>query len=727
MQHRKQHYASVITATLFTAIITGTIAAFGADTPANQHDPTAQPGEKATAEVPEILVTATRSAADPVNTPAAVSVITAADLRERQMTRTLPEALRETPGIMVQKTAHGHGSPYIRGFTSFRNLFLIDGIRLNNSVFRPGPNQYWNTVDPLSLDRLEVVRGPGSVLYGSDAVGGTVNAITRSPWTYQEQGVKAGGNASYRYSTAEASSTVRTELSLTIGKNFGVLAGGSFKNFGDLDVGGDYGRLPRTGYDEWDGDVKLEFSPSDEHRFTFAFQNVDQDDIWRTHKTVKGVDWHETDHGTEINRIFDQDRHLAYVRYEGRKLGRFIDAVKLTLSWQEQEELRRRVRSNLRRERQGFEVDTWGAGLQLESPSPVGRWTYGAEFYRDYVDSFKRSWNADGSFRGEEIQGPVADDSTYDLLGIFVQDQIPLGSRVDLILGARYNYIRTDIDKAEDPVTGNRVGINQDWDSVVGSARVMWHIDDNNRWNLWAGVSQGFRAPNLSDLTRLDSARSNEFETGSTNLDPEEYVAYELGLKFRCNRLSLETSYFYTDIDGMIQRTPTGTTNSDGEIIVTKSNSGDGYVHGAELGMNLRFTAQWSLFASGTIMYGKVETFPTSAPYTRKEPLTRLMPPTAIMGLRWDHPRKDLWLEGYCQMADDADHLSSSDKRDTNRIPPGGTPGYAVFSLRGGWQVQEHVKLTAALENILDKDYRIHGSGLNEPGRNLILGMTLSF
>jgi len=85
------------------------------------------------------------------------------------------------PGVMVQKTGHGQGSPYIRGFTGFRTLLMIDGIRLNNAVFRDGPNQYWNTVDPFSIERLEVVKGPSSVLYGSDAIGGTVNVITRGP------------------------------------------------------------------------------------------------------------------------------------------------------------------------------------------------------------------------------------------------------------------------------------------------------------------------------------------------------------------------------------------------------------------------------------------------------------------------------------------------------------------------------------------------------------------
>jgi|GEM_PF-2289221 len=111
---------------------------------------------------------------------------------------------------MVQKTGHGQGFPYIRGFTGYRNLFLIDGFRLNNSVFRDGPNQYWNTVDPLGLHRMELVRGPFSMLYGSDAVGGTVNAIPRGGQDL-EPGSRWDRRIYCRYASAENSSIARVE------------------------------------------------------------------------------------------------------------------------------------------------------------------------------------------------------------------------------------------------------------------------------------------------------------------------------------------------------------------------------------------------------------------------------------------------------------------------------------------------------------------------------------
>ncbi|MFM7183091.1 MAG: TonB-dependent receptor plug domain-containing protein [Verrucomicrobiales bacterium] len=133
--------------------------------------------------LPPVVVTATREMRSILEQPNSVVALDAEKFLETQA-RTLPEALLETPGILVQRTGPAQGSPFVRGFTGYRNLALIDGIRLNNSVFREGPNQYWGTIDPYGLAGIELVKGQGSVLYGSDAIGGTLNALTLRP-TYQ--------------------------------------------------------------------------------------------------------------------------------------------------------------------------------------------------------------------------------------------------------------------------------------------------------------------------------------------------------------------------------------------------------------------------------------------------------------------------------------------------------------------------------------------------------------
>ena len=247
------------------------------------------------------------------------------------------------------------------------------------------------------------------------------------------------------------------------------------------------------------------------------------------------------------------------------------------------------------------------------------------------------------------------------------------------------------------------------------------------KWNLFGGVSQGFRAPNLSDLTRLDSARTNELEVPSPGLEEEKYLQFELGIKGRPSRFSLEASLFYTLIRDQIVRTPTGLTTPDGEDVVEKSNVGDGYTWGVEFGSAWEFVEQWTLFGNLTYIAGKVDTFPTSAPIRTREYIDRLMPLTGQIGVRWDHSLDRFWAETVVHMAAKADRLSTRDASDTQRIPPGGTPGYAVWSIRGGWNITPKMQAVIGFENLLNKSYRVHGSGQNMPGFNFVFTFAADF
>ena len=656
-----------------------------------------------------VIVTATRSPITAFEAPYSANTVSS-ELIERRAYRTTPQALRNVPGVMVQETAAGQGSPYIRGFTGFRNLFLIDGIRLNNSVFRSGPNQYWNTVDPLSVDRFEIIKGPSSVLYGSDAIGGTVNAITLNPYSYRE-GTGFGGRVYQRLASAESSSITRLEMSVSRGERTGLLAGANFKTFGSIEAGGDVGTQENTGYDEWDGDLKLEHFVDPDARLVLAYQHVKQNGVPRTHRTVFAVPFHGTTVGDELKRDLDQERRLLYAQYHKEDMTGGINTVRASLSYQVQDEERDRIRSGNRRDTQGFDVGTLGLWTQLVS----GNVTYGFDYYHDEVDSFSTN---------NPVQGPVADDATYDLLGLYVQALLKRGARWEWLLGVRFSYAAADADSVFDPVSGMPTSVSDDWSAFVGNVRARYALEPG-RWNLYGGISQGFRAPNLSDLTRLDSARSNEFEVPATNLDPEFTTSFELGLKGSLPKLSMQLAGFYTDIEDQIVRVPTGATNTDGETIVTKDNVGDGYVWGIEFESAYRFHPQWTLFGNLTYMEGKVDTFPTAAPVAERQYIDRLMPTTGQIGLRWERPDGRTWGEALAFLVDRADRLSTRDESDTQRIPPGGTPGYGVLHLRGGWQPKRNIDLTFGIENLFDKAYRVHGSGITMPGRNFVFSITV--
>ncbi|MDE0916118.1 MAG: TonB-dependent receptor [Planctomycetota bacterium] len=674
------------------------------------------------ADLGTTVVTPTLSPGDQLDAPYATHVVDQTELDAKGY-RTLPQALRNIPGILVQETSHGQGSPYIRGFTGFRTLALVDGIRLNNSVFRPGPNQYWNTIDAFSIDSLEVVKGPSSVLYGSDAIGGTVNARTRSPWGHSDEPA-ISGEVRYRWADAANFDQSRIDLSATYGQDGGVLIGLTSKSFGDVHGGSQVGAQPGTGYDEFDGDLKLEHFLNPNTRITLAHQVVDQTDVPRTHKTTDGIDWEGLSSGSDLKRDFDQRRELTYFQTHMHGLDGLADEVRTSISWQTQAEDRDRIKSDGSQEFQGFVVGTLGLFAHFHKGTDTGRWTWGAEYYRDNVDSYLTK--AAGNTAADDIQGPVADDATYDTLGIFVQNELPLSEKLGTILGVRWNLARADANSVRDPLTNTRISIDDSWDAVVGSARFLYELTPETT-NLFGGISQGFRAPNLSDLSRFDSARSNEFELPAPDLDPEYYTNFELGVKRRDNSWSSQVVLFHTLIRDKILRFPTGNTNASGEREITKDNVGNGSVEGIELGLAYRMTEQWSTFGNATYLHGKQSTYPTSAPVLEDEYLDRLMPFTAQLGLRWEDKSNELWVEGLVAHAARGDRLSTRDVNDSTRIPAGGTPAFTTLDLRLGWQVLPNANLHLGLENLTDKDYRIHGSGLNRPGRNLTVGFGWSF
>ncbi len=675
----------------------------------------------------EIVVTATRVPSDVQSIPSVVHSLDIQREATETAARTMPEILKGIPSVLIQKTSYGQGSPYLRGFTGFRTLCLIDGIRLNNSVFREGPNQYWNTVDPFGIRAAEVVMGPGSTLYGSDAVGGTLNALTiEPPAPYAEK--RWTTTLIYRGATAEKSHMGRVTVAGRPAESLGFIGGASVKSFGDLRGGKNVGEQPMTGYDEGAYDTRFDYAIGENAFLTIAHQGLSQDDVWRTHRTIYGIRWRGLTNGDDKVHFFDQSRALTYARFSAEMIDGPINDFQLTLSRHAQAEDQYRVRKDSSSDRQGFDVVTWGAGIQMRSETPAGAMVYGGEFYRDYVDTYALRWKPDGSFAKSEIQGPVADDALYDFVGVYLEDNVEVfGGRINLIPGARYSYARADAARVRDPVTGSSLSIKDEWDSAVGSLRAVYSLaQDNNGWVVFAGVGQGFRAPNLSDLSRFDMARSNEIETPSPGLKPERYVTWDAGLKIRLERVSAQMAGYYTAIDDMITRTPTGRMIEDA-VEVTKLNSGDGYIRGLELDARYMLLAGWSLRFSGALMEGEVDTYSTSIAAAGKEPISRLMPPSMQTGIRWDASNGKLWWELDCAAADKADRLSPDDKRDTQRIPPGGTPGYAVFHARAGGRLRAGLKVGVSVENIFDKDYRIHGSGVNEPGRNFLFTASCDF
>lgn len=176
----------------------------------------------------EIVITANRFGSVGINTPEAIKVADELSIRESQL-RTAPEALSLTPGVFVQKTNHGGGSPFVRGLTGNQTLLLLDGVRLSNSTTRYGPNQYFNTIDVFSIEKMEVLRGSGSVQYGSDAIGGTIQAFSHRLSTTDES--LWGSSLLTRFATHGMEHSIRGGVSYS-NNRIALRSGITWRNFG---------------------------------------------------------------------------------------------------------------------------------------------------------------------------------------------------------------------------------------------------------------------------------------------------------------------------------------------------------------------------------------------------------------------------------------------------------------------------------------------------------------
>ena len=676
-----------------------------------------------------LLVTATRTEQTESTAPYTTASLDSVFLRD-QAPRTLPDALRYIPGVLVQKTAHGHGSPVIRGFTGRQNLLLVDGVRVNNSTFRGGPTQYWNTVDPLAIDHIELIKSQGSVLYGSDAVGGTLNSFTKSSGFRGETAGQAyiGGSAFYEYrANGEGSHIGRLETETGVGGKFGVLLGLSAKDYGDIEDS-DVGRMKNTGYPEQDYDLRFDWAVSPESTITFVSNYVNQDDISRWHRTLDNPGWTDGSHvaapGKWTENTYDQERSMSYLRYAGENSEANVPVKRwsATLSFQASDDSEFQNRfpdsklSNSKVLRNSsVHVETTGVDLVLESQIGPGALVYGFDFYHDDVDSSGYTSNALGGPRAELL--PVADDSDYDLFGIYSQYIFKPIDRFELTAGVRYTYAEASLGRFAGGSDESR-----EWDDVVSSLRGIYSLNDC--WSIYGGISQAFRAPNLEDLTGNLSAKSGAPIIGDPDVNPEKFITYELGTRQQTETTSMNLAVFYTAADELIISSFTDNTKKTS----IASNAGEGYIYGVELEGAWRFHPQWTLSGFAAWQEGKTESATVVGGTVEEKPNSRQLPLSGSVALRWDDASGKFWVEGRILASNHEDRITDVDQAaDNQRIPTGGTPGYVVASLRAGWHARENLDLTCGIENLSDESYRVHGSGQNEAGLSGIFGVKVSW
>jgi hemoglobin/transferrin/lactoferrin receptor protein len=643
-----------------------------------------------------VVVTAHRQEADALTVPGSVSVITRRELESR-LPRTTPEALMDAAGVFVQKTNHGGGSPYLRGLVGNQILVLVDGVRLNNATYRLGPNQYLNTLDPATIERIEVVRGTGSVLYGTDALGGVVHIVTRTP-TPRGDGWFVDARSTVKSAAGTPERSARVELEAGRGR-VAWLGGVSVKAFGDLRAGGDLGIRAPSAYDEADADLKLRWEVSARQSMTLSAQRTRQENVGRFDQVAQRgfASW-----------TFDpQERWLGSLTYTHDLEAAGIQRVTAVLGAQ-------RTREERRYQRTGSLVETverdvvrvFSGSFDVAWRTFAGwRIASGVDLTVDHIDSSRT--DADRLTTAVVARrGLYADDAEAGSAAIFTQVQREFG-RVHVEGGLRYARYQV---RSSAPTFGPFTLMS---DALVGQGGLS--IAATPTLHPYATVWQGFRAPNVDDVSALGSFDFG-VEVPTRTLRPETSLGAEVGLKWRTPRVQGSAGIYRMGLRDLIERsrgTWLGQSTYEGQAVYVRDNVGKAYVRGVEVDAAVTLTSSVSLDGSVTQTYGQQ--------VTRGEPMRRIPPVHGGLGVVWRPHDRRPWVEVRWHGATRQDRLASGD-RDDHRIAPGGTAAWHTLAVRVGWRAADAIELIGAIENGLDQPYRTHGSGIDGAGRTLWLG-----
>ncbi|MEL7450791.1 MAG: TonB-dependent receptor [Pseudomonadota bacterium] len=652
----------------------------------------------------EVQVTASRASRSTREVSSAVTVVSEFDV-ERSDALVVTDFLRGQPGVFVQQTTPGQGIPIVRGLKGSEVLHLVDGIRLNNALFRNAPNQYPALVDPQLISRLEVVRGPASSLYGSDAMGGVVQFITESPG-FDGEAWELRGKASARYGSVD-DSFVTSVQGAAGNESFSASGSASLQEVGDREAGGGETLTP-SGYRAKAAAVQLAYAPDDAQEWRFWAQYLTQPRTPRYDELNPGFG--QTEPASEVFNFEPNDRLFLHGRY--RVLGdwRFVDSLELHVAHQEITDGRRTRDTGSVNERTEDNVSRLTA-FTVQGNSSAGvrhRLTWGAELYLDEVNSSRISTNIETG-ESEAVISRFPDGSTLDSMAYYLHDEFSLSPSITLNGGVRYS--RFDIDL---PPADRGVGANLSISDLTGNAGINWALNDTV--TLVSTLGRGFRPPNIFDLGTLGVRPGNRFNIANPNLDPEAVVTLDGGVKLSGDAYRAEIVAFYSDYRDQIVSVPTGEFDGEGRAIVRSENLGEVELWGIEATGTWQVSDRWRL--SGALNYTRGEAREGGA----EEPADRVPPLNGRVSALYE-PGGDWWFEAWSNFADRQDRLSSRDVDDP-RINPDGTPGWATFNVMMQWQPVPFLELGLGVANILDKRYREHGSGLDAPGRNLTLQAT---
>lgn len=651
-----------------------------------------------------VQVTATLVAEDSQKIASPVVVIGAEKLHRAD--GTVIESLRGVPGAFVQQTTPGQAAVFIRGSKGSEILHMVDGFRLNTGIFRNAPNQYFSLVDGQSLDRIELLRGPSAGLYGSDAMGGVVSMLTANPLDLDQNSLQH--QVRLRADSAQ-SMRLGHYTGAGRGENFAAQVSATTINVGNREIGGGDER-PFSSFESSSVSAKLAYDAQDFGRFTLNLQDTYQPLTYRHDELVPG--YGQTTATSATATFEPQQRTFAQITWENSLDNSLFQNIRTQVGKQAIRDDRRSRDTGAFSEARERNTDRMAGGSLLLSGSSDGghRYSVGAEAYGEKVKAYRTNVDIRTNV-GTTALARFPNGSVQESWALYAIDDWEINESVDWVFSGRYSDFNLDI-----PRQGSLAGVKIDNSAFSGHTGISVAVADGTR--LVANVGRGFRAPNIFDVGQFGNRPSNRFAIPNPNLKPETLVSVDLGIKHDGDNFDFEAFAFQSQYDDKIITVFTGR-NVGTRREVQNVNAAEATLYGAEFGFSWTLSDAWWL--DGSLNY----TRGTEELDGNESPADRIAPLNANLDLNWQMDDRWRFNAGVLAAANQ-DRLSDRDLGDP-RIDPNGTGGWARWNIGALYALNEAVDLSFEVQNIGDKQYREHGSGIDAVGRNFVLGVDWRF
>jgi hemoglobin/transferrin/lactoferrin receptor protein len=673
--------------------------------------------------------------------------------------QTSADMLGQTGQVFIQKSQLGGGSPMIRGFSANAVLIVVDGVRMNNAIFRGGNLQNVINIDPNSLESAEVVFGPGSVMYGSDALGGVMDFHTMKPRLTTVDTFEITGRAMLRYASANTENTLHANINGG-SKKWAFRTIATYSKFGDLTIGKSKSRnsylrnhfvkrvngvdsifnstkpylMEVSGYEQMNFMQKVRFRPHQHFDFEYGLHVSSTSDIPRFDRLIQYNDKDNVPDTLKYAKWYygPQEWVMNNFQMTCSRGNAFFDQARIIAAHQYFRESRHsRKLQSLDLKEQTEQVNAYSLNVDFDKMAgKTGEFFYGVEYVFNDVNSQAHQKNIITTITSPEQTRYPDGENQFQTMALYASYKHGFSQNIYLTSGVRYSHVLLSSKVENNLMNLPETNYSINAGATTGSLGLVTIIPQY-QMRLAANLSSGFRAPNLDDVAKVFDSEPGVVIVPNNQLSPEYAYNADVSIQKEFGRVAyLSLTAFYTFVNNAIVRRNFMLDGQDsimynGELSEVKANvnTGEATIYGVSADARVFLVDGLSIRSSANWIHGRDDA---------GEPLRHVAPFFATAHVTFE--QKKLMADFYVKYNGKLTHNNMAptekDKNYMYALDGNGqtySPAWETFNFNVQYQINSCLLISAGVENIFDRQYRPYSSGIPAPGRNIILSMRYRF